>query len=153
MRIDLLATGPRSLVACSDSTTRLASVPAPVACRTGSPHGLRTAMPTALIIGASVAGTRVALDLRRLGFAGDIVLTDEQFEPPYDRPALSKGLLTSADGVPVRMLSREQAAGHGIALHLGFKAVGLDTAGKSVLADDGTRLGYDHLIIATGARS
>jgi len=110
-------------------------------------------MPTALIIGASVAGTRVALDLRRLGFAGDIVLTDEQFEPPYDRPALSKGLLTSADGVPVRMLSREQAAGHGIALHLGFKAVGLDTAGKSVLADDGTRLGYDHLVIATGARS
>src|ERR1700722_7860015 len=109
-------------------------------------------MPTALIIGGSVAGTRVALDLRRLGFTGEITIADEQLEPPYDRPPLSKGALTSADGAPSVLLSTEQAAAQGICLRLGTKAARLDVAGKAVVADDGTRLGYDHLVVATGAR-
>ena len=109
-------------------------------------------MPTALIIGGSVAGTRVALDLRRLGFTGEITIADEQLEAPYDRPPLSKGALTSADGAPSVLLSTEQAAAQGICLRLGTKAARLDVAGKAVVADDGTRLGYDHLVVATGAR-
>jgi NADPH-dependent 2,4-dienoyl-CoA reductase/sulfur reductase-like enzyme len=109
-------------------------------------------MPTALIIGGSVAGTRVALDLRRLGFAGQIVIADEQKELPYDRPPLSKGALTSSDGQPALLLSEEQAAALRIDLRLGTRAAGLDVAGKAVLADDGTRLGYDYLVVATGAR-
>ena len=109
-------------------------------------------MPTALIIGGSVAGTRVALDLRRLGFTGEIAIVDEQLEPPYDRPPLSKGVLTSADGAPSLLLTREQAVNQGICLRLGSRAVRLDVAGKAVVADDGTRLGYDYLVVATGAR-
>src|ERR1700730_432121 len=109
-------------------------------------------MPTALIIGGSVAGTRVALDLRRLGFTGEITIADEQLEPPYDRPPLSKGALTSADGAPSVLLSAEQAAAQGICLRLGTRAARLDVAGKAVVAEDGSRLGYDHLVIATGAR-
>ena len=109
-------------------------------------------MPTALIIGGSVAGTRVALDLRRLGFTGEITIADEQMEPPYDRPPLSKGALTSEDGAPSTLLSREQAVTQRICLRLGSKAVRLDVAGRAVVADDGTRLAYDYLVIATGAR-
>jgi NADPH-dependent 2,4-dienoyl-CoA reductase/sulfur reductase-like enzyme len=109
-------------------------------------------MPTALIIGGSVAGTRVALDLRRLGFAGEITIADEQWEPPYDRPPLSKGALTSADGAPSLLLSREQAAAQGIGLLLGTRAARLNVAGKAVVAGDGTRLAYDYLVVATGAR-
>jgi NADPH-dependent 2,4-dienoyl-CoA reductase/sulfur reductase-like enzyme len=109
-------------------------------------------MPTALIIGGSVAGTRVALDLRRLGFTGEITIADEQLEPPYDRPPLSKGALTSADGAPSLLLSREQAATQGICLRLGSRAVRLDVAGQAVVTDDGTRLAYDYLVVATGAR-
>lgn len=109
-------------------------------------------MPTALIIGGSVAGTRVALDLRRLGFTGEITIADEQMEPPYDRPPLSKGALTSEDGAPSPLLSREQAVTQRICLRLGSRAVRLDVAGRAVVADDGTRLAYDYLVIATGAR-
>jgi 3-phenylpropionate/trans-cinnamate dioxygenase ferredoxin reductase component len=109
-------------------------------------------MPTALIIGGSVAGTRVALDLRRLGFTGEIAIVDEQLEPPYDRPPLSKGVLTSADGAPSLLLTRERAVTQGICLRLGSRAVRLDVAGKAVVAGDGTRLGYDYLVVATGAR-
>jgi NADPH-dependent 2,4-dienoyl-CoA reductase/sulfur reductase-like enzyme len=109
-------------------------------------------MPTALIIGGSVAGTRVALDLRRLGFTGEITIADEQLEPPYDRPPLSKGALTSADDAPSLLLSREQAATQGICLRLGSRAVRLDVAGQAVVTDDGTRLAYDYLVVATGAR-
>ena len=45
-------------------------------------------MPTALIIGGSVAGTRVALDLRRLGFTGEITIADDGvgFPPAADPP-------------------------------------------------------------------
>jgi phthalate 3,4-dioxygenase ferredoxin reductase subunit len=110
-------------------------------------------MPTALIIGGSVAGTRVALDLRRLRFTGEITIADEQLEPPYDRPPLSKSALTSADGAPSLLLSREQAVAQDICLRLGTRAARLDVAGKAVETDDGTRLGYDYLVIATGARS
>jgi 3-phenylpropionate/trans-cinnamate dioxygenase ferredoxin reductase subunit len=109
-------------------------------------------MPTALIIGGSVAGTRVALDLRRLGFTGEIAIADEQTEAPYDRPPLSKSALTSADGAPSLLLSEEQAAAQGICLRLGTRAARLDVAGKTVVTDNGTRLSYDHLVIATGAR-
>jgi phthalate 3,4-dioxygenase ferredoxin reductase subunit len=109
-------------------------------------------MPTALIIGGSVAGTRVALDLRRLGFTGEISIADEQTEAPYDRPPLSKSALTSADGAPSLLLSEEQAAAQGICLRLGTRAARLNVAGKTVVTDNGTRLNYDHLVIATGAR-
>jgi phthalate 3,4-dioxygenase ferredoxin reductase subunit len=109
-------------------------------------------MPTALIIGGSVAGTRVALDLRRLGFTGEITIVDEQLETPYDRPPLSKGALTSADGAPSFLLTREQAVTQGICLRLGSRAVRLDVAGKAVVAGDGHRLRYDYLVVATGAR-
>lgn len=109
-------------------------------------------MSTALVVGGSVAGTRVALDLSRLGFSGDIIVADEQLEPPYDRPPLSKSMLTSADGMPSVLLSDEQATGLGINLRMGTRAVGLDTGRSAVLMADRSCLSYDHLVIATGAR-
>jgi NADPH-dependent 2,4-dienoyl-CoA reductase/sulfur reductase-like enzyme len=105
-----------------------------------------------VIVGASVAGTRVAVDLRRLGYLGRIVLVDAQDEIPYDRPPLSKVMLTGDDGAAVRLLTRDEASTTGIELLLGAGATGLDTTLRLVTLSDGTNLHYDQLVVATGAR-
>jgi len=108
---------------------------------------------TALVVGASVAGTRVATDLRRLGYPGTVVLVDAQSEFPYDRPPLSKAMLTGADDAPVILLTAEDAAKHGIDLLLGVGAEALDVAKSRVTLLDGKELHFDDLVIATGARA
>ncbi|HZE17126.1 MAG TPA: FAD-dependent oxidoreductase, partial [Mycobacterium sp.] len=68
---------------------------------------------------------------------------------PYDRPPLSKEVLRSeVDDVTLK--PREFYAEHDITLRLGSAATRLDTADHTVTLDDGTVLGYDELVIATG---
>ena len=53
------------------------------------------ALPRRIVVaGASLAGLSAAEALRRLGYLGDIVLVGDEPHPPYDRPPLSKQVLT-----------------------------------------------------------
>jgi NADPH-dependent 2,4-dienoyl-CoA reductase/sulfur reductase-like enzyme len=106
---------------------------------------------TTLVVGASVAGARVASDLRRNGYGGSIVLVDGQPDLPYDRPPLSKAMLTGPEGTSTSLLTREDAAARDIELRLGVRARSLDIAASAVTLEDGTELHYDDLVIATGA--
>ena len=54
-------------------------------------------MKTILIIGAGQAGGRAAMTLREAGFSGRIVLAGDEAERPYERPPLSKQVLTAPD--------------------------------------------------------
>ena len=47
-----------------------------------------------VIVGASLAGSRTARELRDAGFSGDIVLVGDESHLPYDRPPLSKQVLS-----------------------------------------------------------
>ena len=47
-----------------------------------------------VIVGAGQAGAQVAISLRQLGFAGEIVLLGEEPHLPYQRPPLSKAYLS-----------------------------------------------------------
>jgi len=47
-----------------------------------------------IVVGASVAGTGALSELRNSGYSGPITLIDAQVHLPYDRPPLSKALLT-----------------------------------------------------------
>ena len=49
-----------------------------------------------VIVGASLGGLRAAELLRRKGHAGRLTLVGDERELPYDRPPLSKQLLTGA---------------------------------------------------------
>jgi NADPH-dependent 2,4-dienoyl-CoA reductase/sulfur reductase-like enzyme len=100
-----------------------------------------------LIVGASVGGVRTAQALRAGGYEGEIVLADQESEPPYDRPPLSKGLLTGAvTPEAIRLLPPDP----GVELRLGLRAVGLDPRERVVSFHDGTAIGYDRLVVATG---
>ena len=49
-----------------------------------------------VIVGASLGGLRAAEALRRDGFEGSITLVGDEAHPPYDRPPLSKQMLSGA---------------------------------------------------------
>jgi NADPH-dependent 2,4-dienoyl-CoA reductase/sulfur reductase-like enzyme len=106
-----------------------------------------------VIVGASIGGTRTAQALRSAGYQGEITLVGDESALPYDRPPLSKGLLAgTATTESITLLTRPQAADLGIGLRLGRAARRLDVAGRFVELEDGERLRYDDLVVATGAR-
>ena len=106
-----------------------------------------------VIVGASIGGARTAQALRSAGYQGDITLVGDESALPYDRPPLSKGLLAgTATADSLTLLTRQQAADLGIRLRLGRAARHLDVAGSYVELEDGERMRYDDVVIATGAR-
>ena len=107
-------------------------------------------MDAIVIIGAGEAGTRAAFALREAGFAGNVTLVGTEPHPPYERPPLSKPL----EGA-VRMKS---ICGDGaleaarISYRQGVSATRIDVKDRLVTLDDGRTLGYDRLLLATGAQ-
>lgn len=107
---------------------------------------------TVLIVGASVAGVRTAQALRMKGFSGLITLVGEEPHLPYDKPPLSKEMiLPEGDPAPVPLVEQEQLAALSLDLRLGVRVVELDVSERSVRTDQGELLGFEHLVIATGA--
>lgn len=106
------------------------------------------------VVGGALAGLRACETLRNLGFTGTITLVGAEPHLPYDRPPLSKRLL-SGDWEPDRILLRKREAFDqlGLDLRLGTAATGLDTDGRSITLADGSTLAFDGLIIATGSRT
>ncbi|HUP86045.1 MAG TPA: FAD-dependent oxidoreductase [Acidimicrobiales bacterium] len=107
-------------------------------------------LETIAVVGASLAGVRSVQALRREGFGGRIVLVGaEQHWPPFDRPPLSKQVLTGdwpADKARLRVGEVFHAE-----LVLGRRAVSLDIAAGEVRLDDESVLAFDGLVVATGA--
>ena len=112
-----------------------------------------THRPTVVIVGASLGGFRVAHALRRLRFEGRILLVGDEPHLPYDRPPLSKEVLTE-EKVPEDTHFRTEGffEDQGIELRLGSPAVGLDGDGRTITLATGEQVGYDAAVIATGAR-
>ena len=107
-----------------------------------------------VIVGASIGGARTAQALRSAGYQEEITLVGDETALPYDRPPLSKGMLAgTATAGSLSLLSEQEAADLGIRLLLGRPARHLDVAGSFVELADGERLGYDDVVIATGARA
>jgi phthalate 3,4-dioxygenase ferredoxin reductase subunit len=108
----------------------------------------------AVIVGSSIGGVRTAQALRREGYAGPVTIIGELADVPYDKPPLSKDLLSGASE-PRRsvLLDRAQAAAIDVELRLGRRAEHVDLANHHVLLDDGDQVEFDHLVIATGAHA
>ena len=106
-----------------------------------------------VIVGASYAGVQLAASARELGFEERIVIVGDEAHAPYQRPPLSKGLLTgktSLDNLALR--GPDFFAQNGIELTLGRRATALDPGARSLRLDDGAVLDYGWLALATGAR-
>jgi len=105
-----------------------------------------------VIVGGGLAAGRTAEQVRKSQFTGPLTIVSDEAYLPYDRPPLSKDMLQdSAKGfADVVLKPADFYADNDITLRLGGAAQSLDTAARSVTLADGTVLGYDELVIATG---
>ncbi|MGZ5478992.1 MAG: FAD-dependent oxidoreductase [Candidatus Aminicenantales bacterium] len=106
---------------------------------------------TVLILGAGAGGLNAALALRKIGFAGRVLMATAEAELPYDRPALSKGFMAGDTSRDELSLEPEAVYRHlGIEILKEHRATGLDRQKKAVAFSNRRRLHYDKLLLATG---
>ena len=105
-----------------------------------------------VVVGASLAGLRAVETLRSGGYEGGLTVIGAERHMPYDRPPLSKRLL-SGEWEPDRIALRkpDDVGSLDAEWRTGVSAVGLDTQARRVALSDGSSVAYDGLIMATGA--
>lgn len=107
-----------------------------------------------VIVGAGVAGATAAQTLRREGYAGEIVLVGDEPDLPYRRPAVSKELLAGTGSFDRALLKPVKFwVDNRIDLRPAFGVEEIDIDRATVRSGTGEVLGYDSLLLATGARA
>jgi 3-phenylpropionate/trans-cinnamate dioxygenase ferredoxin reductase subunit len=106
-----------------------------------------------VIVGGGMAGARAVVSLRANGWQGPVTLIGEETLLPYDRPPLSKAMLTEEkEPSPAYLLDESMIASLKASFVRGARAVSLDRANKAVVLEDGRSIPYGKLLIATGAK-
>ncbi|HEX5088514.1 MAG TPA: FAD-dependent oxidoreductase [Nocardioides sp.] len=105
-----------------------------------------------VIVGGGLAGAKTAEALREQGYTGSVTLLAAEDELPYERPPLSKGYLMGKDEFDKAVVHPEEwYAEHDVDLRRGVRATAIDRAAHEVELDDGSRLPYGALVLATGS--
>ena len=109
--------------------------------------------PVFVVVGASLAGATAAAELRTGGFDGQVILIGAEPERPYERPPLTKDYLRGET-------EREKAYVHAddfyarleIELVTGVSVTAIEPGRSRLTLDSGRTLGYDKLLLTTGAQ-
>ena len=109
---------------------------------------------TTVIIGAGQAGGWAAQTLRAEGFNGRIVLLGNESHLPYERPPLSKAVLSGEAHPQSTWLLKDSAFAE---LRLEWRpqtsATRIDRDNRRVELEGGEAIAYDKLILCTGGRA
>jgi NADPH-dependent 2,4-dienoyl-CoA reductase/sulfur reductase-like enzyme len=106
-----------------------------------------------LIVGASAAGLATAEALRRKGYTGPLTILGAEPHLPYDRPPLSKQVLSGTwEPTRAQLRSAEVLRALDAEFVLGDPAVHLDVAERTVHTASGRVLKADDVVLATGLR-
>ncbi|HEX5955504.1 MAG TPA: FAD-dependent oxidoreductase [Solirubrobacterales bacterium] len=106
---------------------------------------------TFVIVGGGLAGAKAAETLREEGFDGRLVLIGDEAERPYERPPLSKEYLRGETAERPYVHGEDFYAERGIELWTSARVTGVDAGRGELRLEDDRRLGYDRLLLATGA--
>jgi 3-phenylpropionate/trans-cinnamate dioxygenase ferredoxin reductase subunit len=104
-----------------------------------------------VIVGAGECGARAAVTLRESGYSGTVTLIGEETHLPYERPPLSKDAITSSEPSSKVILDDARLSELRIDYLSGRKVVSIEAEKKIVMFDDGSKLAFEKLLIATGA--
>ena len=108
-------------------------------------------MTTHVIVGAGQAGGWAAIGMRQAGFDGRILLIGDEPWRPYERPPLSKAVLTEATEPPIAYFhAEERYAEQRIELLLGTAVAEIEPAAHRIRLTDGRTFDYDRLLLAVG---
>ena len=106
------------------------------------------------VVGASLAGLRIAEALRREGYVGRLTMIGAEDEPPYDRPPLSKRFLIEDWDDGKLALLRGGVKDLDAEWRLGKSAASLDASSLVLTLTNGERVDEaDAIVLATGARA
>jgi 3-phenylpropionate/trans-cinnamate dioxygenase ferredoxin reductase subunit len=107
---------------------------------------------TFVIVGGGLAGGKAAEALREQGFTGRIVLLGAEAHRPYERPPLSKAfLMGSVERESVFVHPADWYERNDVELRTECMATGLDRGAHVLRLAAGADVGYDKLLLATGA--
>jgi NADPH-dependent 2,4-dienoyl-CoA reductase/sulfur reductase-like enzyme len=107
---------------------------------------------TIAIVGGGLAAAKACETLREAGFDGRIVLLTAEPHAPYERPPLSKGYLLGQDPLEKAFVhGSDWYADHGIDLRTETTVEALDPDGHTLTTSHGDEVGFDRLLLATGA--
>ncbi len=105
-----------------------------------------------VILGAGPAGVIAAETIRKHAPNDDILIVGDEPEAPYSRMAIPYLLIGNVGEAGTHL---RHGAGHfeklGIVVKRGMRAQAVDTAARTVTLDDGSKVRFDRLLIATGS--
>lgn len=102
-----------------------------------------------VVVGGGECGTRAVFELRSAGWSGAITLVGAEPELPYERPPLSKSVLTGGEPVPACDAARLRDAE--VEFVPGVAATDIDRERHELVLADGSRIAYERMLLATGA--
>lgn len=104
-----------------------------------------------LIIGNGIAGINAAKTIREMDNKSEIIMVSDEIFPPYSRPMISHVLDGSQPHENLPLFSGDIYEDLKISPVLGQRVADFDTKNRSVQLEDGTRIDFDRLLIASGA--
>lgn len=109
-----------------------------------------------LLIGGGIASLRAIEGIRRVDRRGRILLVGDEAWPPYDRPPLSKGIVTGAVSAKEILAERRRFYWKNrVRVRRDNSVTALDLSAEKPVATlaDGTRITFDRALYATGGRA
>lgn len=105
-----------------------------------------------VIVGCSAGAVGAVEAIREVDPIGDITVISEELIPAYSRPMIAEYLSGEANLEKITFPIRDFWEKHNVKLFLGKKVVKLDLSQKNVELEDGERIVFDKLLIATGGK-
>jgi 3-phenylpropionate/trans-cinnamate dioxygenase ferredoxin reductase subunit len=106
---------------------------------------------TFVMVGAALAGAKAAETLREEGFDGRVTLIGNEAERPYERPPLSKDYLRRETTDKPYVHDEGFYEENDIELRLSTEVEAIDPSESQVVLAGGERIGFDRLLLTTGA--
>ena len=104
-----------------------------------------------VVVGGGMAAVRLVEELVAGEYDGAVTVLCDEDHPPYNRILLSAVLEGVQDAGALTLRSEAWFAARGVDLRLGARVLEVDRVAGEVMLVDGTRVGYDRLVLATGS--
>ncbi|MET0998573.1 MAG: FAD/NAD(P)-binding oxidoreductase [Marmoricola sp.] len=104
-----------------------------------------------LVIGSGPGGVSAAAAYVDARGPGPVCLVSADVDQPYQRPPLSKAVLSGEEAPEVTPILEDEHALDSVDLRLSTTVAHLDLQARRVTTEDGDVLGYDRLVVATGS--
>jgi NAD(P)H-nitrite reductase large subunit/ferredoxin len=118
----------------------------------GTDHAARQAIRRVVVVGAGVAGVTAAEELRRALPDTELTLVGDEPYDFYNRMAITRLVSESASIDSLYLNRRDWAELRRVDFRRGVAATAIDRAKNEVALEDGRRVPYDRVVLATGAR-